>query len=151
MKNKTRTKLRKHKKRISKKNHKKSKKHLKKISVKSFYSAGGPRWKTVKEMEENDQCPICQDKFINQPSKAIYTTRCCNSKIHNSCLHSYCEHNSRNLRCPICRSNKDFWIDCTDADAFENKALGSPNRELSFDEDPKNNQYLLNLYHKPEQ
>jgi hypothetical protein len=47
-----------------------------------------------------EACPICFDDFDDR--NPIYNMKCCNQKIHLSCLEMWIKHNSNNTRCLYC-------------------------------------------------
>ena len=100
----------------------KSRKILRKNKYVKKQKAGG-EWLTYGNVDRNDICQICNQKFYDTPDKAIYKTNC-NHLFHNSCLNNLCEENNGDLTCPTCHQDN---IDCMSIWAFEKQALGNPN------------------------
>ena len=119
----------------SKKNFKSgSKKKFKKRnnSKKKSKRGGGKVWKTYKEVDSDEVCPICLEKYVDTPTQAIYKTWC-GHLFHNDCLHSYCELNEEGTQCPICKRHiqDDKHQNCMDVWAFKTKSLSlEDNTEL---------------------
>jgi hypothetical protein len=95
-------------------------------------------WLSIDEYNSNDVCPICHEEYGT--TQAIYKTEC-GHIFHNNCLNDYCEHYGGNIVCPICRANIGENA-CMDVWAFKNKALGRPNNDLYF----RNNPHVQSIY-----
>jgi len=79
-------------------------------------------WVNVKLVNKNRKCKICEKKFKNTPTSAIYRTSC-NHFFHNNCLLDYCDMNDDegNTPCPICEESLE--LSCVDVWAFKNQEL----------------------------
>jgi hypothetical protein len=97
------------------------------------YSGGGT-WIDVDNdntFNDDDECPICLNRFSDTPDLAIYKTDC-GHIFHNNCLNRTCltaETAGNDLVCPSCRADLDTEdsMQCTDVYAFRNKTLDTSN------------------------
>jgi len=96
------------------------------------YSGGGT-WIDVDNdntFNDDDECPICLNRFSETPDLAIYKTDC-GHIFHNNCLNRSCitaERAGNDLVCPFCRADLETEdsMQCTDVYAFRNKRLYAP-------------------------
>lgn len=96
-------------------------------------------WVLSSEVDADEICPLCLEKFTDSPSKVVYKTSC-KHLFHNNCLNYFCKDCTQTNKqpfCPLCRNEmindlpfnpdfdtKNFNIEnCENVSAFRNKDL----------------------------
>jgi hypothetical protein len=123
-------------------------------------------WFLSSEVDKDEICPLCLEKFIDLPSKVVYKTSC-NHLFHNNCLNDFCKDCTQTNKppfCPLCRNERDEREElpvnpnfdtknfnnenCENVSAFRNKELENYDETRSGIETPlfEDNPALKKLY-----